>query len=160
MRYKVVPEPADRALLTDVAKALPLVPGSVEDCCTRIRDRSSVPSRDAAREWLTFADALGLAAKSERGFHRVRNPPSEDELAAALAENVFPVEEVLNTLTVAESPLDADAVFESVRAEVPRWERSRHADWEGEWTDRAALVLEWCVTFGLAERVDDGYTVA
>lgn len=157
MRIKVVPDPADRALLTDVAEALPLVPGSVEDCCTRIRDRTSVPSRDAAREWLTFAQALGLAAETDRGFHRVRDPPGDDALATAFPENVFPVEEVLAALADADGPLETVDVFEAVRDVVPRWERSRHADWESEWQDRVALVLDWCVAFGLAERVRDGY---
>ena len=155
MRSKVVPAPADRGLLTDVHEALPLVPGSVEDCCTRIRDRTAVPSRDEAREWLTFAEALGLAAETDRGYHRVRDPPTDEELAAAFAENVFPVEEVLAALT--DESLGAQDVFASVRDDVPRWERSRHADWESEWQDRIALVLEWCVTFGLAESSDGGY---
>ena len=157
MRIKVVPEPADRALLREVHEALPLVPGSVEDCCTRIRDRTSVPSRDAAREWLTFAQALGLAAETDRGFHRVRDPPGDDALATAFPENVFPVEEVLAALADADGPLETVDVFEAVRDVVPRWERSRHADWESEWQDRGALVLDWCVAFGLAERVGDGY---
>jgi hypothetical protein len=160
MRIKVVPAPADRALLTDVHEALPLVPGSVEDCCTRIRDRTSVPSRDEAREWLTFAEAVGLAADTDRGFHRVRDPPDEDALAAAFAANVFPVEEVLDALAAGEEPLEAAAVFKSVRKGVPKWERDRYADWESEWEERIALVLEWCAAFGLAEGVDGEYSAA
>ncbi|WP_302081152.1 hypothetical protein [Salinibaculum rarum] len=157
MRYKVVPAPADRALLTDVHEALPLVPGSVEDCCTRIRDRTTVPSRDEAREWLTFATALGLVAETERGYHRVRNPPEPDRLVENFRENVFGVEEVLGALDDAETPLDDSAAFESVRNLVPRWERNRYADWESEWTDKVRLRLAWSEAFGLVTRGDNGY---
>jgi hypothetical protein len=157
MRIKIVPEPAGRDLLTEVHGALPLVPGSVEDCCTRIRDRTTVPSRDAAREWLTFAEALGLASETDRGFYRVRDPPAGDKLRTSFAKGVFPVSEVLAVLAGADEALDAAAVFDAVREEVPRWERSRHADWEGEWEDRLGRVLEWCVAFGLAERATGGY---
>jgi hypothetical protein len=160
MRYKVVPTPADRTLLTDVHEALPLVPGSVEDCCTRIRDRTSVPSRDAAREWLTFATALGLAAETERGYHRVREPPENDRLVENFRENVFGVEEVLAALGETDTPLEDSAVFESVRDIVPRWERNRYADWEGEWTDRTGLLLSWCEAFELCTHSDGGYVPA
>lgn len=160
MRYKVVPAPADRALLTDVRDALPLVPGSVEDCCTRVRDRTSVPSRDEAREWLTFATALGLATETERGYHRVRNPPDDDALADNFRGQVFGVEEVLASLGDADAPLDDRAVFESVRDIVPRWERNRYADWESEWTDRIGLLLSWCEVFELVTHGDDGYALA
>jgi hypothetical protein len=160
MRYKVVPAPADRALLSEVHGALPLVPGSVEDCCTRIRDRTTVPSRDEAREWLTFAEALGLAVDTDRGYHRVRDPPGDEELASTFVENVFPVEEVLDALADASEPLDAAGVFARVRDDVPKWERDRYADWEDEWTDRITVVLDWCVAFGLAECVDGRYAIA
>jgi len=160
MRYKVVPAPADRALLADVHGALPLVPGSVEDCCTRIRDRTTIPSRDEAREWLTFAQALGLAAETERGYHRVRDPPDEAELADAFEGRIFGVDVLLGALADADEPLDADAGFAAVRDIVPRWERDRYTDWESEWTDRVERLLEWCVVFGLVERSDGGYTAA
>ncbi len=160
MRYKVVPAPADRALLADVYDALPLVPGSVEDCCTRVRDRTSVSSRDEAREWLTFATALGLATETERGYHRVRDPPDDDALADNFRERVFSVEEVLTALGDADGPLDVSAVFESVSDIVPRWERNRYADWEAEWTDRIGLLLSWGEVFGLVTRDDGGYALA
>jgi hypothetical protein len=160
MRYKVVPAPANRSLLTDVHEALPLVPGSVEDCCTRIRDRTSVPSRDEAREWLTFATALGLAAETERGYHRVRDPPDDDTLTDNFRKGIFGVEEVLAALGDADTPLDDSAVFESVRDIVPRWERNRYADWESEWTERVGLLLLWCEVFELCARSDGGYVLA
>jgi len=57
MRYKPVPEPRGVDALLAVRDAVLLVPGTVEDCCTRIRDRTGIASRDAAREWLTFCRA-------------------------------------------------------------------------------------------------------
>jgi len=157
MRIKVVPAPADRALLADVHEALPLVPDSVEDCCTRIRDRTTIPSRDEAREWLTFAEALDLAAETERGFHRVRDPPSDDALAGAYIENVFGVEEVVTALADAEEPLGQRGAFDAIRGAVPQWERNRDPDWEAEWTDRVGHLLAWGVEFGVCERTGDGY---
>lgn len=159
MRYKIVPAPADRALLADVHEALPLVPGSVEDCCTRIRDRTSVPSRDEAREWLTFATALGLASETDRGYHRVRDPPDDETLADNLHTNVFGAEEVLTALQDSDGRPDEAAVFDAVRDIVPRWERDRHADWESEWTDRIDRLLSWCVAFDLVVH-DGGYAPA
>ena len=159
MRYKVVPEPTDWELLIEVGEALPLVPGSVEDCCTRIRDRTALASRDEAREWLTFAQAVGLAVETDRGFHRARETPDEDDLRAAFRSNVFGAREVLDALAAGE-PLTTTAAFEAVRDIVPRWERSRHADWESEWQDRTARVLAWSREFGLAERTAEGYVPA
>ncbi|SFR93797.1 hypothetical protein SAMN05216559_1376 [Halomicrobium zhouii] len=155
MRYKVVPEARSVAFLRDVQAALPLVPGTVEDCCSRIRDRTGLPSRDVAREYLTFAQALGLAAEGDRGFHRTREDPSEDDLADRFLEHVFGAREVVDALdegskTVAET-------FEAMRDVVPRWERDRHTDWEAEWLDRTERLLEWAVEFGLVERSEDGY---
>jgi hypothetical protein len=160
MRYKVIPEPRGLDALRTASDALPLVPGSVEDCCTRIRDRTALGSRDAARELLTFLEALGLAAETDRGYHRVRDPPDDETLAANFEARVFGAEEVLAALAEADGALTADEAFESVRGTVPRWERSRHADWEAEWTQRVAWLLEWAETFGLAESGEDGYRPA
>jgi hypothetical protein len=159
MRYKVVPSPADADRLEAAHGALPLVPGSVEDCCTRIRDRTGVDSRDAAREWLTFVQALGLAAETDRGYHRVRGTPDRASLADAYLDGVFPAREVHEALAAAGTPLPAGEVFERVRGAVPRWERSRHSDWEAEWRDRVELALEWAVVFGLADRETGRYAV-
>jgi hypothetical protein len=157
MRYKVVPEPRGVEFLLEVRDALPLVPGSVEDCCTRIRDRTGVPSRDRARAWLTFARALGLAAETPRGYHRVRGDVSQADLAAAFRERVFGARELLDALAAADAPVPAADAFDSIRGVVPRWERSRHADWEAEWRERTRNLLEWAVAFGLAASVEGGY---
>ena len=156
MRYKVVPEPRDVDFLADVQGAVPLVPGSVDDCCTRIRDRTPVASRDAAREWLTFLQALGLAEETARGYHRARTEPDRDAIAESFVGNVFPAREVLDVLEKGRAQT-ATEVFEEVRDEIPRWERERYADWEGEWHDRIERLLEWAVVFGLAELNGDAY---
>lgn len=157
MRYKVVPPaPADLSTLAEARRAVPLVPGTVEDCCTRIRDRVGLPARDDAREWLTFMQALDLAAETDRGFRR-RDDREREALARAFRERVFGAREVLDHLADAPGPVEADSAFEAVRDEVPAWERSRAPDWEDTWRERVGHLLEWAVLLGLAERADGGY---
>jgi hypothetical protein len=153
MRYKVVPEPRGVDLLLSARDAVPLVPGSVEDCCTRIRDRTGIESRDAAREWLTFCQALGLVEGTDRGYRRIRDEPGRDALGQAFGDHVFGVEETLQALDT-EEPRDVRAVFERGRGIVPRWERDRYPDWEDEWRERIRRLLEWGVAFGCVERAD------
>ena len=127
MRFKVAPEPVDADLLAAVHGAIPLVPGSVDDCCARILDRTAVDSRSAAEDWLTFCRALELATETDRGYERRRRDPT------------------------------ADAACEAARGTVPNWERNRHTDWEAVWTERTRRLLDWGVAFGRVERTDAGY---
>ena len=160
MRYKVIPGPVDEDLLQAVSEAVPLVPGSVEDCCTRIRDRTALSSREEAREWLTFCQALGLVVETDRGYHRVRDPPEREALAAAFAEGVFGAREAFEAVDSAEGALDTTEVFEAVSGVVPRWERDRDPDWEAEWRGRVQRLLEWSVVFGHLERTGERYQPA
>lgn len=155
MRYKVVPEPRSVDALRAAADAVPLVPGSVEDCCTRVRDGTDLDSRDEARETLTFLQALGLVEESERGFYRVREERSPADLATAFRERVFGAQEVL--AAVDDGPASVEDAFQEVRDVVPRWERDRRTDWEAIWRERTRRLLEWAVEFGLAERSDGEY---
>jgi len=150
----------DEDLLRAVTQAVPLVPGSVEDCCTRIRDRTALDSREEAREWLTFCRALGLVRETDRGYYRVRDPPDGEALAAAFEENVFGARELLDALDAADEPLSAEAAFAAVRDAVPRWERGRDPDWESEWRGRVRRLLEWGVAFGHLERTGGGHRPA
>ena len=159
MRYKIVPGPADADLLFAARDALPLVPGSVEDCCTRVRDRTDVPSREDAREWLTFLQALGLATETDRGFYRVREKPDRDALHEAFLGNVFYAREVSDALAAGDRPVPPEEAFELVRDTVPRWERDRDPGWESEWRRRVELLLEWGVVLGAFEKRDGAYTV-
>jgi len=158
MRYKVVPEPVDIDLLFAARDAVPLVPGSVEDCCTRVVDRTDVPSRDDAREWLTFLQALGLVAETDRGFYRVREEPDRETLGGPFTTNVFGAREVTDVLAASDAPIPTETVFEEVRDLVPRWERDRHVDWESEWLGRIERLLAWGVVLGVFEERDGRYT--
>lgn len=160
MRYKVAPEPADEDLLFGTHEALPLVPGSVEDCCTRVRDRTAVPSRENAREWITFLQALGFAAETDRGFYRVREVPDRTTLRENFLNRVFGAREIRDTLRAAGEPLAPPDVFEQIREIVPRWERDREPAWETEWQDRVETLLAWGVVVGIFEERDGAYTVS
>jgi len=158
VRYKVAPAPVDRATLRAAHEAVPLVPGSTEDCCARLQSRTTIETREAAREWLAFLDALGLATETARGYERVRTDPDDEPLGERFRELVFGVEEVLGTLSSAGAPRPAPSVFEECRAVVPRWERERHDEWERVWEARLTRLLEWGVEFGLVAAAGDGYT--
>jgi hypothetical protein len=154
VRFKVVPEPRSRTFLAEVRAAVPLVPGSVEDCCQRVVARTDVPGRDDAREWLTFLRALGLVEETGSGYRRTREDP-DDALAANFRQRVHLADDVVAAL--GDEPRNADDVFAAVREAVPRWERDRHDDWEAVWRDRVARLLGWAAVFGLAAERDGGY---
>ncbi len=156
MRYKIVPPARDREFLFAVRDALPLVPSSENDCCARIRDRTAVASRADARQWLTFCVALELADETDHGYHRIRDEPDTGELGERLVANVYPTRELLDCLRDA-GPSTAEETFAALRDRIPRWERSRHADWAAEWRERIANLLGWCVVFGRVRREEDGY---
>lgn len=152
VRFKIVPPVRTVAFLREAAGTLPLVPGSVEDCCSRIRDGTAVTSRDEAREYLTFLQALGLVAETDRGFHRVRDAPDDEELTEAFRERVFGAREVLGALS--DEPRTVEESFDALRDEIPRWERDRYEDWESEWRERTERLLGWAETFGLVAEGD------
>jgi len=158
MKYKIVPEPpADLDFVADAQRAVPLVPGSVEDCCTRVQSRTGLPARDDARKWLTFLEALGLAEETDPGFRRLRVDPDREAMAGDFRERVFGADDLLDALAAAGEPLSTDDAFERFTEEVPRWERDRHPDWRSVWRERVERLLEWAVLLGLAERADGGY---
>ncbi|MFB6125782.1 MAG: hypothetical protein ABEJ79_00570 [Halolamina sp.] len=177
MRFKMWPRPpaavrsgdADlerrrtEAVETVVAArdALPLVPGSEDDCCARLMDRRGYPSRDVARTWITFLRALGLAEETPDGYCRVREPVEREDLAAALRERVFAVEPLLSVLAAADEPLDAAAAFEGLRDRIPEWERHKHPrEWADRWERKVDWLLSWCALFGLLTERDSGYVLA
>ncbi|WP_136716120.1 hypothetical protein [Halorientalis salina] len=161
MRYKVAPDPENgRQALAAAHRAVPLVPGSTDDCCARLQTRLDLPNRETANEWLAFLDALGLAAETDRGYERVRTDLDAEDLGASFRERVFGAREVLDALGAADGPMTPVEAFEAVRSMVPTWERNRHADWEREWRDRVARLLDWAVVFDLVERRSDGYVAA
>lgn len=159
MKFKVVPEPRSVAFVREAQRALPLVPGSENDCCARLMNRTDLPARDEAREWITFLRALGLAEETSSGFRRLRYEPSRSDLADAFRGRVFGAEIVLEILQI-DGSFSADAVFERFREDIPNWERYRRSDWEDEWRERIRRLLEWLVVFDLAERVGENYRIA
>ena len=85
MRYKAVPDlPGEAAggdaiqWLTASQRAVPLVPGTEDDCCRRLQARLDLPTREAARELLVFLAALADAD----------GPLDVDEAFAAVREHV------------------------------------------------------------------------
>ena len=180
MRFKTVPEPptddtddaddgiacdedvgndGDANVLERARRAIPLVPASEAECCARLLDRLSLPARDAAREWLTFLRAFGLAVETNAGFRRRRETPACEALATAFRERVYGVREVLTILDEATEPLSAHVVTERFAEHVPQWERYRYPDPEAIWGERVDRILGWAVWFGLVERVGSGYVL-
>ncbi|MFO8114514.1 MAG: hypothetical protein R6U01_03990 [Halorubrum sp.] len=157
MRLKPVPDPP--AALDDLRglqRAVPLVPGSTDDCCARLRDRCDLPDRRSANDWLAFLRALGLVRETSRGFVRADAEPTPELVREGLREGVLLVPEALAALRAATpaDPLTPDALFEATREAVPRHDRARDPEWEATWRDRAARLLAWLALVDLAERVD------
>jgi hypothetical protein len=155
VRYKVAPPPRSLSFLRTAREAIPLVPDSEADCCRAILTATDVSDRETARKYLVFLQTLELVAESDRGYHRTSAEFDRAALASAFEKSVFGVDVLLAALD--SNPVDADAVFDAIRDEIPRWERERHADWEGVWRARVTNLLEWAVLFELAERTADGY---
>lgn len=171
MRVKHVPDPPDapadgreRVVVERVREtqaAVPLVPGTEDDCCARLVRRTNLTARDDARTWLTFLRGLGFAKETERGFRRTRTEPTVERVRRGLLSGIVGTREIADVLraggdtddTLCADPVDTDEAFGAVRETVPRWERTRTDDWENVWRDRTERLLGWFVAVGLAERV-------
>ncbi|MFC4357264.1 hypothetical protein ACFO0N_04785 [Halobium salinum] len=165
MRLKPVP-PAPESLefVADAQRAVPLVPGDEDDCCARLVRRLDLPSRDVAREWLTFLRALGLAEETASGFRRTDAEADLQRLRTAFRERVYLADDVLDALSGSEEVrgddtepgATAEETFERVRDRVPEWERSRRRDWEAFWREGVERRLAWAALLGLVDVVADG----
>jgi hypothetical protein len=155
VRYKVAPPARPRSFLETARAAIPLVPDSEADCCRAIQTATDVTDRETAQKYLVFLQALGLVAESDRGYYRTRTDPDRAAIATAFEDSVFGVDVLLDAF--GSEPVDADAAFDALRDEVPRWERERHADWEAVWRERTERLLEWAALFGLVEKTAGGY---
>ncbi|MDS0283455.1 hypothetical protein [Haloarcula onubensis] len=158
MRYKVAPPARSLDFLRTARGTIPLVPDAEADCCGAIQRSTDVPDRETAREYLTFLQALGLVAESERGYHRTREDVDREALATAYRGQVFPVAELLDA--VAAGADSTEAAFRAVREEIPRWERERDPEWERRWRERVDNLLGWAVVFDLVAVEDDRFTPA
>ena len=158
MRFKLLPDPPESLDFVAAAhRAVPLVPGSEDDCCARLMRRLDLPSRDVARTWLTFLRGVRLARETDAGFARIRRDVTREGLTADFRERQFGAEEVLAILAT-EGPLAADEVFDRFKRRVPQWEHHKNpGTWEEVWGDRIAAMLEWLVLLELAERENGNY---
>ncbi|MFB6221277.1 MAG: hypothetical protein ABEH90_07540 [Halolamina sp.] len=162
MRLKPLPPVPDAGLdaVAAAQQAVPLVPGSENDCCARLMRRRGFESRDVARTWLTFLRALELAEGTDSGFKRTDRDPTPENVRASFLNRVYGAEEALTALRDTEEPLPPAAAFERLRGTVPGWERHKQRGWEDAWEERVGDLLDWLVLLGLAERTDDGYIAA
>ncbi|MFC4249486.1 hypothetical protein ACFOZ7_21565 [Natribaculum luteum] len=159
MQFKLVPEaPEDLESVAAVQQAVPLIPANEDDCCARIMRRTEIAPRDEARTWLTFLRALGLAEEGSSGFTRTQRDPDPEDLRRTVREQIYGVEDVLETLEAADGPLAADEVYERFREKIPQYEQYRYGDRVDEiWRERVERILEWAVVLDLAERSESGY---
>jgi hypothetical protein len=159
VKFKLVP-PAPETLdfVRQAQQAVPLVPGSEDDCCARLMARTGLPARDDARTWLTFLRALELATETDSGFRRLPREPTPDHLRDALTRRVFGAEELLAAGRDAEGPITAAAAFARLRERVPQWEHYKNpTEWEDIWRARTGDLLDWLVLLDVAAETDDGY---
>jgi hypothetical protein len=155
VKFKPIPPaPEAFAYVERVQRAVPLVPGTEDDCCARLVDRLDLPSRDDARTWLTFLRALELAEETPSGYRRTDTAPTVEGCREAFLNRVFAADAVRDALAN-EGPLTADAAFEAVRERVPTWERHRDTEWTDAWRERVANLLDWLVLLDAAKRSDD-----
>ncbi|QZP37497.1 hypothetical protein [Halobaculum magnesiiphilum] len=174
MKFKLVPEaPEALGFVADAQAAVPLVPGSEDDCCARLMRRLGLRSRDVARTWLTFLRALDLAEETEDGFKRLRADPTPAYLREQFLTGVYGAGDVADALLAADAEgksdpdresdpdeangLAADEAFAVFVDRVPNWERYRTDDWESVWRERVERHLAWFVLLDLAERRGDAY---
>ncbi|MFC6787806.1 hypothetical protein [Halobaculum halobium] len=167
MKFKLVPAAPDTvAFVADAQAAVPLVPGSEDDCCARLLHRLGFRSRDVARTWLTFLRALGLAAETDEGFKRVRADPTPAYVREQFLSGVYGASDVADALLASESDDGAtgdadgttvDEAFAAFVDRVPQWERYRTDDWESVWRERVERHLAWFALLDLATRRDGRY---
>jgi hypothetical protein len=157
MRFKLVPEPPESVeRVAEAQRAVPLVPGTEDDCCARLLRRLEFPSRDVARTWLTFLRALELAEEREAGFVRLPREPTREHLQGAFLDRVYGAREVHEALGT--EPRDADDVFQRFEARVPEWEHYKDpSGWRETWRERVSHLLDWLVLLDLADRCKEGY---
>lgn len=161
MKFKLVPAaPTELEFVADAQRAVPLVPGTEDDCCARLMRRLDLPSRDVARTWLTFLRALELAEETPSGFRRLRVDPTDEHLRDTFQRRVYGADDVLAALDAADDPLTADEVFEAFKTRVPVWEHYKNPHkWEAIWAERVGDILDWLVLLDLATETDEGQFV-
>jgi hypothetical protein len=158
VRFKLLPEPPESLdLIAAAQRAVPLVPGSEDDCCARLMRRVGFQTRDVARTWLTFLRALELAAETDSGFVREQTEPTPEHVRDAFKRRVYGASEVLSSLD-ADEPKSIEAVFADFEERVPVWETHRAAEnWRDVWRERVERILGWAELLDLVTERDGGY---
>jgi hypothetical protein len=181
LRFKHVPAPPDSVdVVFEARRAVPLVPDTQDDCCTRLMERVGFPDRDEAAKWLTFLRALDLVAKHEAGYARTREDVPASALADRFLDGVYLAPEVRDavaTATATETATEEDGdddrsgatvaadragatvaeVFDAVADDVPGYERHKHPEsWREVWRGIVERELDWLVLLGELDRTDDG----
>jgi hypothetical protein len=159
VKFKLVPAAPDSLdFVRQAQQAVPLVPGSADDCCARLLRRTGLPARDDARTWLTFLRALELVEETDSGFKRLSQDPTRNHVRDALVRRVFCVDELLATLRAADRPITTAEAFDRLRERVPQWEHYKNpTEWEEIWQARTGDLLDWLVLLDAAEEADEGY---
>jgi hypothetical protein len=109
VRYKTVPDPCDLDRVQEIHAAVPADPEATDDCCARLCTVGSVRDRDAAREWLPFLTALGLASRTDAGYHRL-DWRERAHLAESFENHVLGARELLDIVDTA-GPMSVERLF-------------------------------------------------
>lgn len=166
LRFKHVPEPPESVdVVFDARQAVPLVPDTQDDCCTRLMERVGFPERDTAARWLTFLRALDLVAEHEQGYARTREDVPASALADRFLDGVYLAPEVRDAVEAGD---DSDGegstvaeVFDSVDGDVPGYERHKYPEsWREVWQGIVERELDWLVLLDVLERTESGAYVA
>jgi len=162
VRYKTVPAPCGLDQLREIHTAVPADPEATDDCCARLSTQGPVTDRDAAREWLPFLTALGLASRTDAGYHRLdwRN---RAQLARSFRENVLGARELLAAIET-DGPVSVEHLFVNpvlrgaIATRTARWEES--VDQQHAIKSHIQRLLGWSEVFGLITRNSAGEYVA
>lgn len=156
VRYTLVPPARGWGFLHHVYETVPASPEVVEDCCGHIYEQTTVASREHAREWLVFLQALGCVESGAKGYFRTENPERPEYLAEPFKNKLFGVTEILEQVSTASEPLTTATVCERLDDPVKERLQSRAgtADLARDSVERR---LKWADSFGLVFRRDDRY---
>lgn len=151
VRYKPVPEPCGLDRVREIHARVPADPEATDDCCARLCAVGQVQDRDAAREWLPFLAALGLASQTDGGYHRQawREPT---HLAESFRESVLGAGELL-TVIETDGPISIERLFVNPTVRAVTAPRTAEGD-ESVGQHRAVKIrvqrlLGWSEVFGL-----------
>jgi hypothetical protein len=156
VRYTLVPRARGWEFLDRVHRTVPDSPDEIEDCCGHLQEQTAIESREHAREWLVFLQALGCVDESTDGYYRTAKPDSPEGVADSFENSLFGVEELLAVLSNAAELLTVDEL--SKRIDESERDRLQSAAGTPESArESVERRLQWAELFGLVSRQDDRY---